>query len=192
MAKNGPRGLIRGAKPPWGPYGTSFRRRWEGVVVRPRFFRHRFFVLEGLLLPCLGPSPDGGHLAWRRARPLGRRIGERAAGLPRTKSRHAKLKNLRVAQMAATLYAESALFTREATRAGRARALKGLRDCYEELLPTIRPTNTTASSFIFVWKLVDTWAPWGRYAGTRKKLRVLQGRNRMRLRPSFLYRVCSA
>ena len=82
-----------------------------------------------------------------------------AAGVRRTKSRRAKLANLRVAQMAATLYALDAICTGRDTVARHAGRLAALRARYEELLPKIRPTNSLVSFFEFLWRLVDIWAP---------------------------------
>ena len=82
-----------------------------------------------------------------------------AAGLHRTKSRRAKLANLRIAQIAATLYALDSICTGEHTKNRHAESLRALRSRYGELLPTIRPTNSLASFFGFLWKLVDIWAP---------------------------------
>lgn len=83
------------------------------------------------------------------------------AGLGRTKSRRSKLANLRVAQMAATLYASNALCERPATRRRHAELMQALRERYQELVSVIRPTNALASYFDFLWKLVDIWAPIG-------------------------------
>lgn len=82
-----------------------------------------------------------------------------AAGMRRTKSRRAKLANLRVAQMAATLYALNAICTGHATVNRHAQRLAALRARYEDLLPIIRPSNSLVSFFEFLWELVDIWAP---------------------------------
>ena len=82
-----------------------------------------------------------------------------AAGMRRTKSRRAKLANLRMAQMAATLYALHAICTGRNTAERHAERLAALRVRYEELLPEIRPTNSLVSFFGFLWRLVDIWAP---------------------------------
>lgn len=83
-----------------------------------------------------------------------------AAGVRRTKSRRSKLANLRVTQIAATLYALDAICTGKTTKMRHAKSLEALRRRYEELLPAIRPTNSLVSFFEFLWKLVDVWAPY--------------------------------
>ena len=82
-----------------------------------------------------------------------------AAGLGRTKSRRAKLANLRIAQMAATLYAANTLFTRESTKQRNAQRLALLRRSYEANLDRYRPNSSLVSFFDFLWKLVDIWLP---------------------------------
>ena len=80
-----------------------------------------------------------------------------AAGLGRSKSRRSKLQNLRVAQIAATLYASHSICTRSDTRLRHTRSLHSLRKRYEELEPEIRPDNALSSYFSFIWRLVDVW-----------------------------------
>lgn len=82
-----------------------------------------------------------------------------AAGLRRTKGRRAKLSNLRIAQMAATLYAASTLFTRESTVKRHAKRLAALRRSYEANLERYRLNSSLVSFFDFLWKLVDIWLP---------------------------------
>ena len=82
-----------------------------------------------------------------------------AHGMKRSKSRRAKLSNLRVSQMAATLYADSMLCPRESTRERHAAALGGLRLAWsaDEALFAKNPAVT--SFFDFFFKLVDIWMP---------------------------------
>ena len=82
-----------------------------------------------------------------------------AHGMKRSKSRRAKLSNLRVSQMAATLYADSMLCPRESTRERHAAALGELRLAWsaDEVLFAKNPAVT--SFFDFFFKLVDIWMP---------------------------------
>ncbi|MBQ9002442.1 MAG: Abi family protein [Eggerthellaceae bacterium] len=80
-------------------------------------------------------------------------------GIPRTKSRRAKLSNLRIAQMAASLYALSALCKRGPTMRRNAERLAALRKSYEAALPQFHRNSTIVSFFDFLFRLVDIWVP---------------------------------
>ena len=78
-------------------------------------------------------------------------------GMGKTKSRRAKLRNLRVAQIAATLYSVREFCTRESTRTRHAARLAEVRR-YAEGCGVLRRANDGIVSFFdFVWKLVDIW-----------------------------------
>lgn len=124
----------------------------KGVKALRNATAHNHCTVNGLTASAEGPAYETNELITASLN---------AAGLGRTKSRRAKLANLRVAQIAATLYASNALCTRPDTRMRHARLLKALRDRYEGLVPAIRPTNSLASYFDFLWKLVDIWVPLG-------------------------------
>lgn len=80
-------------------------------------------------------------------------------GIPRTKSRRAKLSNLRIAQMAAALYALNALCRREPAMRKNAARLNALREGYEAALPQLGKNSTVVSFFDFLFRLVDIWVP---------------------------------
>ncbi len=82
-----------------------------------------------------------------------------AAGMGRTKTRRAKLANLRIAQMAATLYSLNVFCVHGSTLARNAERLAALRIAYVDQLPHYRKNNVIVSSFDFLWKLVDIWVP---------------------------------
>ena len=80
-------------------------------------------------------------------------------GMGKTKSRRAKLRNLRVAQIAATLYSVREFCTRESTRTRHAARLAEVRR-YAEGCGVLRRANDGIVSFFdFVWKMLDTWLP---------------------------------
>ncbi len=84
-----------------------------------------------------------------------------AAGLPRTKARRAKLSNLRIAQMAATLYCLNALCTSESAMARHAARLAEVRKAYEGHIDRYRLNSSFVSFFDFLLRLVDIWLPSG-------------------------------
>ncbi len=78
-------------------------------------------------------------------------------GMGKTKSRRAKLRNLRVAQIAATLYSVREFCTWESTRTRHAARLAEVRR-YAEGCGVLRRANDGIVSFFdFIWKLVDIW-----------------------------------
>lgn len=81
------------------------------------------------------------------------------AGIRNSKSRRTKLKNLRIAQMTAALFALSTLCTRETTRARHAKRFASLRELFEAKRAQYRDDNPFVSFFDFLWKLVDVWVP---------------------------------
>ncbi len=84
-----------------------------------------------------------------------------AAGMPRTKARRAKLSNLRIAQMAATLYCLSTLCTSESAMARHARRLAAVHAAYEAHIDRYRLNSSFVSFFDFLFRLVDIWVPCG-------------------------------
>lgn len=83
------------------------------------------------------------------------------AGMPRTKARRAKLSNLRIAQMAATLYCLNALCTSESTKRRHATRLAEIREAYEGHMDRYRLNSSFVSFFDFLLRLVDIWLPRG-------------------------------
>lgn len=82
-------------------------------------------------------------------------------GMKNTKARRSKLANLRVSQIAATLYADGEFCTRDSTRARHAARLAEVRNDAEGCGALSRANDGIVSYFDFVWKLVDIWLPNG-------------------------------
>ena len=84
-------------------------------------------------------------------------------GMKNTRTRRAKLKNLRVAQMAAALWSLDEFCARPSTRARHAERLAAVRHRVQSAEFTQSPSaganKSILSFFAFVWKLVDIWAP---------------------------------
>lgn len=82
-----------------------------------------------------------------------------AAGMGNTKTRRARLRNLRMSQIAATLYMAAELCANPGTRARHASCMNDVR-MYAESQSHLFSTNDKVKySFNFLWKLVDVWAP---------------------------------
>ena len=86
-----------------------------------------------------------------------------AHGMGNTRTRRAKLGNLRVAQIAAALWALDRFCERESTRARHAARIDAVRKRVESAgfaQGTSAGANMALLSFFdFIWKLVDIWAP---------------------------------
>lgn len=82
-----------------------------------------------------------------------------ALGFKNTKSRRAKMRNLRVAHIAATLYGSHALCTRESTRTRHAEAMDAVRRAFNAARPVCPADGSLAGYFDFIMKLVDIWTP---------------------------------
>jgi abortive infection bacteriophage resistance protein len=82
-------------------------------------------------------------------------------GMPKTKSRQAKLKNLRMAQIAATLYSVNEFCELDTTRARHARRMADVRSYAVSCGVLSRANDGIVSFFDFVWKMVDIWLPIG-------------------------------
>ncbi len=80
-------------------------------------------------------------------------------GLKRSKTRRARLNNLRTAQMASALYASKRICTREKTRARHSAMLAELRDAWRDSAELFTKNNLITSFFDFFFKIVDVWAP---------------------------------
>ena len=82
-----------------------------------------------------------------------------AAGMGRTKTRRAKLSNLRMAQIAASLFCLNAFCTRESTARRHHARLCQLRASYDRHESRYALNSSLVSFFDFLWKLVDIWSP---------------------------------
>lgn len=76
-----------------------------------------------------------------------------------TKTRRAKLKNLRIAQIAATLYALDSICGRRSTRDRNAERLDEVRGFYHSKESLFAANDGIRSFFDFLWRLVDIWCP---------------------------------
>ncbi|MBQ9001064.1 MAG: Abi family protein [Eggerthellaceae bacterium] len=81
------------------------------------------------------------------------------AAMPRTKTRRAKLGNVRIAQMAASMYCLNALCDSEHALARHASRLADLRSAYEARIERYRLNSSLVSFFDFLFNLVDIWVP---------------------------------
>ena len=82
-----------------------------------------------------------------------------AHGMTRSKTRRARLNNLRTEQMASALYASNKLCTREETRRRHAAALADLRGAWQEEASLFTKNNVVTSFSDFFFKMVDIWVP---------------------------------
>lgn len=80
-------------------------------------------------------------------------------GISKTKSRRAKLKNLRVAQIAATLYSVGNFCELDTTQERHAKRMGEVRSYAEGCGVLSRANDGIVSFFDFVWKMLDTWLP---------------------------------
>ena len=80
-------------------------------------------------------------------------------GLKNTKSRRAKLNNLRVAQMAAALYADSRFCTRPSTRSRHLNLIDEVREKVNAAQPLFPADGSLDAYFNFIFKMVDVWLP---------------------------------
>lgn len=82
-----------------------------------------------------------------------------AGGLPNSKSRRAKLGNLRVSQMASLLWCFSRYCARERTIQRNAERMRALKARVLESAPLYAKYDEIVSYFDFLWKLVDALGP---------------------------------
>ncbi len=80
-----------------------------------------------------------------------------ANGVKRTRSRRDKLSNLRIAQMAETLYADSLFCTRPHTARRHADMLEKLRTDWKRSRGMLGKNPAITSFFEFFFRLVDIW-----------------------------------
>lgn len=82
-----------------------------------------------------------------------------AHGIRNTKTRRAKMQNLRVAQIAASLYASNRLCARSSTRHRHAALMMGVRDAFSQVGPLCPKDGSLVSFFEFIMRLVDIRLP---------------------------------
>ena len=80
-------------------------------------------------------------------------------GLKNSKSRRSKLRNLRIAQIAATLYASHTFCVRPSTRRRHAEKMRQAKEALASTLPLCPADGSLAGYFDFFFKLVDLWLP---------------------------------
>ncbi|WP_302717642.1 Abi family protein [uncultured Senegalimassilia sp.] len=81
------------------------------------------------------------------------------AGMRNTKTRRARLRNLRMSQIAATLYMSAALCPNRGTRTRHAIFMNDVRVYAESQSHLFSSNDNVKYSFDFIWKLVDVWVP---------------------------------
>ena len=84
-----------------------------------------------------------------------------AAGMKNSRNRRAKLRNVRIAQIAAVLYSPNAFCGRESAMRRHAARFSGVERRFYEHADYYRQNNSIMSFFGFVWRLVDIWLPVG-------------------------------
>lgn len=82
-----------------------------------------------------------------------------AHGIRNTKARRAKMHNLRVAQIAASLYASYRFCVRSSTRHRHAALMMDVRDAFSQVEPLCPKDGSLVSFFDFILRLVDIWLP---------------------------------
>lgn len=80
-----------------------------------------------------------------------------AHNLKNTKSRRQKLRNLRIAHIAAALYASDHFCLRETTRSRHAEVMAAVSRAFDHARPLCPADGSLASYFDFIMKLVDIW-----------------------------------
>ncbi len=80
-------------------------------------------------------------------------------GLKNSKSRKEKLRNLRIAQIAATLYADSLFCDRDSTRERHVELVERLRKSADNARPLFPSDGSLGSYFDFIFKMIDIWLP---------------------------------
>jgi len=111
---------------------------------------HNNCVVNGFLPPCEGAQAE-----------LPRFVLDSLTegGLKNTRNRRAKLRCLRMAQIATTLWAHDRFCELGGTRVRNAAKLQALRERFESTQHLHARNNALVSYFDFVWKIVDIWAP---------------------------------
>ena len=80
-------------------------------------------------------------------------------GVKKGRSRRSKLANLRIAQIAATLYASSAFCTRPSTRRRHAEVMDQVRESLMDNTALCPSDGSLTAYFDFLLKLIDIWTP---------------------------------
>lgn len=83
----------------------------------------------------------------------------KSLGLKNTKSRRAKLSNLRIAQISAALYGSSRYCTRASTMSRHSHLMNQARAAMESTLPLCPADGSLEAYFDFVFKMIDIWLP---------------------------------
>ncbi len=104
-----------------------------------------------------GFSRNSEKTGYRTPAPISSSMNE--LGFKKTKSRRAKLKNLRVAQIAAALYVSHDICPTESARRRHAEAMHGVCDAFRDVQALCPADGSLTSYFDFITKLVDIWLP---------------------------------
>lgn len=81
-------------------------------------------------------------------------------GMKRSKARRSKMSNLRVAQIAAALYASSVFCTRPSTMERHGGEMQKAREALSATLPLCPADGSLSAYFEFLFKLIDIWTPY--------------------------------
>ena len=81
-------------------------------------------------------------------------------GMKRSKARRSKMSNLRVAQIAAALYASSVFCTRPSTMERHGGEMQRAREALSATLPLCPADGSLSAYFEFLFKLIDIWTPY--------------------------------
>lgn len=82
-----------------------------------------------------------------------------AHGLNRSKTRRSKMSNLRIAQIAATLYASSVFCIRPSTRKRHGETMQRAKEVLSSTIPLCPADGSLSAYFEFLFKLIDIWTP---------------------------------
>ena len=132
-----------------------------------RSMRHLHYVLKSVKAvrnavchnSCIinGFSASAEKADFSTSNPIASSMNER--GVRSSKSRRSKMRNLRVAQIAAVLFASSEFCERRSTRARHADAMEAVRDAFGAARPLCPADGSLVSYFDFILRLVDIWTP---------------------------------
>lgn len=106
-----------------------------------------------------GFAPGSAPASFPSSKPLTDALN--AAGMKNSRTRRAKLRNVRVAQIAATLYSLDAFCPKPSALSRHASRFAQVKGHFEANIGYYRANNGIVSFFDFIWKLVDIWVPLG-------------------------------
>ena len=106
----------------------------------------------------VGPNyPSAAQASFPTSDPIGESLTRH--GMKRSKARRSKMSNLRVAQIAAALYASSVFCTRPSTMERHGDEMQKARETLSATLPLCPADGSLSAYFEFLFKLIDIWTP---------------------------------